>query len=173
MMNCFIIFKQTLAIWLIPIFILSLLLEKINTNNTFLCSIIILYGITILICILQNNKILFYFDRFLLSILAINSFSNIILKQKYFIYSILFSLLIIFVYISIFYIYKNLNKKFILNFSLLSGSIEILFFISLIFFGIKSFITIQILFVAMFDIFYKIIILVISIYFKKKFNIQW
>ena len=172
MMNCFIIFKQTLAIWLIPIFILSLLLEKINTNNDFLYSIITLYGITISICILKNNKILLYLDRFLLSILAINSFSNIILKQKYFIYSILFSLLIIFIYISIFYIYKNLNKKFILNFSLLSGSIEILFFISLIFFGIKSFITIQILFVAMFDIFYKIIILVINIYFKKKFNIQ-
>lgn len=172
-MNCFIIFKQTLAIWLIPTFILSLLLEQINTNNNSLYSIIILYGIINFICILKNNKTLFYLDRFLLSILAINSFSNIILKQKYFIYSILFSLLIIFIYISVFYIYKNLNKKFILKFSLISDTIEILFFISLIFFGIKSFITIQILFVAMFDIFYKTIILIISIYFKKKFNIQW
>lgn len=142
---------------------------KININNDFLLySIIIFYGIIILIGILKNNKILFYTDRFLLSILAIISFSNIIPEQKYFIYSIFFCLIIIGIYIAIFYIYKN----FILNFSLLSSIMEILFFVSLIVFGIKNFITIQILFMATFDIFYKIIILVSSIYFKKKFNSQ-
>ncbi len=172
-MNFFIIFKQTLSIWLIPIFILSFFFGKININNNFLLYfIMIFYGIIILSNILKNNKILLYIDRLFLSVLAIISFSNAIMQQKYFIYPIFISLLIIFIYIGIFYVYKNLNKKLILNFSLLSCIIEILYLLSLIVFGINSFITIQILFVAMFDICYKVIILVLSIYLKKKFNIQ-
>jgi len=152
---------------------LSLFVKKINLDNNFLLYVVVVvYGIIVLSNMFKNNKFLFCIDRVLLSILSLILFSNIIIEQKYFIYSIVVSFIIVFIYISIFYIYKKLNKKFVLNFSVLSGVIEILFLISLIVLGIKNFITIQILFVGMLDIFYKVIILVLNIYFKKKFSIQ-
>ena len=106
-------------------------------------------------------------DRIILTVLAFLIFvNNKMLLNKIFYVTLFLCLAIVLIYITIFFFYKKFGKVFILNFSKLSSFIELILIISVLFFGINSLITISILFFAMVDIFYKILILSITLNLK-------
>lgn len=150
--------------------------NEINISNEYLLFILAFYTIAIVINYLKSNIITLLTDRLFLAFLALLTFvNNKIVFSQVFLVLIILCLGIIIIYLTIFFIYKKAGKTLILNFSKLSGLIEsvfVLFVLFVLFFGITNLMVVNILFFAMVDIFYKVIILSITLHLKKKFNIQ-
>lgn len=147
--------------------------KEITISNEYLLFILTFYTIAILLNYLKNNIVIFLTDRFFLALIALITFVNnkIVFKQV-FLSLIILSFCVILIYIIVFFIYKKAGKTLILNFSKLSSLIESVFVLFILLFGITNLMVINILFFAMIDIFYKVIILSIILHLKKKFNIQ-
>ena len=147
--------------------------NEINIPNKYLLFVLTFYTITIALNYLKSNIVTFLIDRFFLVLLAFLILVNnkIIVEQVFFI-SIVLSFCVVAVYIGAFFLYKKAGKILVLNFSKLSGLIESILVLSVLFLGIKNSIVVNILFFAMIDIFYKIIILEITLNLKKMFSIQ-
>lgn len=112
------------------------------------------------------DKILLMFLSFLIFV------NNKEITNKVFFITAILCFFIVSIYIAMFFYYKKEGKKFILNFFKLSLCIECLLGVAVLFFGINSFITFNILFVSMIDIFYKVFILSAILNLKKRFSIQ-
>ena len=112
-------------------------------------------------------------DRFFLMFLSLLVFVNNKVAIKDVVPSVLvLSALVIVIYIAAFFFYKKYNKPFILNFSKLSSFIELMLVVLVLSFGVKSSAVINILFFAMCDILYKVIILSVIFNLKKRFSIR-
>ena len=131
------------------------------------------YTVAIVLNYLKNNIVTILLDRILLLLLAFLIFiNNKIVAEQVFFTLLILSVCVVVSYIVAFFLYKKSNKSFILNFSKLSGLIESVLVLFILFLGIKNSIVVNILFFAMIDIFYKVIILEIILNLKKKFSIQ-
>lgn len=147
--------------------------NEFTISNEYLLFILTFYTIAIVLNYLKNNSITLLIDRFFLGLLALLTFvNNKIFSKQIFLVLIVLSIGTIVGYLTIFFIYKKVGKTLILNFSKLSGLIESVFVLFILFFGITNLMVVNILFFAMVDIFYKVIILSIILHLKKKFNIQ-
>lgn len=172
--NFWILLKRSLTIWIFPVFLISLLFNQITiTNNVYLLLFSFLYITVIILNYFKNNMFISIINRFFLMFLSFFIFIN----NKEITTAILFTAIIlcffiVLIYIIKFFFYKKIRKAFILNFSKISCFMEFILVISVLFFGIKNLITVNILFVVMFDIFYKVIILSIILNLKKRFSIQ-
>ena len=165
--------KKSLTIWIIPVFIVSFLFNEFTISNGYLFWILTFYTIVIALNYLKNSVVTLLTDRFFLLILSFLVFvNNNFVAEQLLLISLILSLVVITIYTIAFFIYKRKGKIFILNFSKLSGLIESVFVLFILFFGIKSQIVLNILFFAMCDILYKIIILSIIFNLKKRFSIQ-
>lgn len=147
--------------------------NEITISNGYLLCILTFYTTAIALNYLKNNFATLLMDRFFLLVLSFFVFANnnFVAEQQFFVSSML-SLVVIIIYTIAFFVYKKKDKIFILNFSKLSGLIESVFVLVVLFFGIKNQIVLNILFFAMCDIFCKVIILSIIFNLKKRFNIQ-
>ncbi|MBR3628485.1 MAG: hypothetical protein IKN42_06535 [Elusimicrobia bacterium] len=171
--NFWILLKRSLTIWLCPVFLISVLFNQYETFNEYILWISVLYIGVIVLNYLKSNKVLLAVDKVILIVLAFFIFvNNKILSDKILFIAICLGLCIVLTYITMFFFYKKKGKNFVLNFSKLSTFIEFILAMSILIFGINSLITIIVLFVAMIDIFYKILILSITLNLKKRFNIQ-
>ena len=122
---------------------------------------------------LKDNIVTLLIDRLFLVVLAFLIFvNNKIVVEQVFLTLLILSVCIVVTYIIAFFLYKKTNKSFILNFSKLSGLIESVLVLLVLFLGIKNLTVVNILFFAMIDIFYKVIILEIILNLKKMFSIQ-
>ena len=168
-----ILLKRSLTIWLFPIYLISFLFSEITIFDEYIVYIGIMYVIIIILNYLKNNLLVLAIDRVILMYLSFLVFvNNKTITDKTFLISIILSLCIVFVYVIAFFIYKRRKNKFVLNFSKLMSFIEFILAIFVLCFGYKNFIIVNILFVAMIDIFYKVLILSIIINLKKRFSIQ-
>ena len=130
------------------------------------------YTVAIVLNYLKNNIVTILLDRILLLLLAFLIFvNNKIVAEQVFCTLLILSVCVVVAYIVVFFLYKKSNKSFVLNFSKLSGLIESVLVLLILFLGIKNLIVVNILFFAMIDIFYKVIILEIILNLKK-FSIQ-
>lgn len=171
--NIWILLKRSLTIWLFPIFIVSFLFNEITISDGYLLGILLFYIIFITLNYFGSNKIVFFIDKIILLFLSLLIFANNRISIETFFFSVIaLSFLVALVYVIAFFYYKKHNKNFILNFSKLSNFIELILAVSIVFFGIKNIIVTNILFFAMCDIFYKIVILSIIFNLKKRFSIQ-
>ena len=171
--NIWILLKKSLTIWVFPVFLISFLFDQYEIINIYIWCFSILYVILIILNYLKNNKFVFIMDRIVLMLLSFLIFiNNKIITDKVFIVSAVLCSCIALVYIILFFCYKNKGKIFVLNFFKLSIIIEFTLGISVLLFGINSFITFNILLVLMVDILYKILILSIILNLKKRFSIQ-
>lgn len=131
------------------------------------------YTVAIVLNYLKNNIVTIFLDRILLLLLAFLIFvNNKIVAEQVFCTLLILSVCVVVAYIVVFFLYKKSNKSFVLNFSKLSGLIESVLVLLILFLGIKNLIVVNILFFAMIDIFYKVIILEIILNLKKRFSIQ-
>lgn len=131
------------------------------------------YTVAIVLNYLKNNIVTILLDRILLLLLAFLIFvNNKIVAEQVFCTLLILSVCVVVAYIVVFFLYKKSNKSFVLNFSKLSGLIESVLVLLILFLGIKNLIVVNILFFAMIDIFYKVIILEIILNLKKRFSIQ-
>ncbi len=147
--------------------------NEITISNGYLLCVLAFYTAAIALNYLKNNFATLLIDRFFLLVLSFFVFvnNNFVAEQQFFVSSML-SLVVIIMYTIAFFVYKKKGKIFILNFSKLSGLIESVFVLFILFFGIENRIVANILFFAMCDIFYKVIILSIIFNLKKRFSIQ-
>ena len=147
--------------------------NEITIYNGYLFWILTFYTIVIALNYLKNSVITLLTDRFFLLILSFLVFvNNNFVAEQMLLISLILSLVVIAIYTIAFFVYKRKGEIFILNFFKLSGLIESVFVLFILFFGIKSQIVLNILFFAMCDIFYKVIILSIIFNLKKRFSIQ-
>jgi len=136
-------------------------------------AVLTFYTFTIVLNYLKNNIVTLLIDRLFLVVLAFLIFvNNKIVIEQVFLTLLILSVCIVVAYIIAFFLYKKANKSFILNFSKLSGLIEAVLVLFILFLGIKNLTVVNILFFAMIDIFYKVLILEIILNLKKMFNIQ-
>lgn len=156
-----------------PCFLVSLLFNQITVFDEYLLWILLFYIVVLSLNYYRNNFVVLCLDRLFLIFLSLLIFVNnkIIIKELIPVVFFL-SILVIIIYIIAFFFYKKYNKIFILNFSKLSSFIELMLVVFVLLFGIKNRIVINILFFAMCDILYKVIILSITFNLKKKFSIQ-
>ena len=156
-----------------PCFLVSLLFNQITVFDEYLLWILLFYIVVLSLNYYRNNFVVLCLDRLFLIFLSLLIFVNnkIIIKELIPVVFFL-SILVIIIYIIAFFFYKKYNKIFILNFSKLSSFIELMLVVFVLLFGIKNRIAINILFFAMCDILYKVIILSITLNLKKKFSIQ-
>ena len=171
-MNFFIILKNTLSIWLLPIFFISLFINKFNLFANLNSYLLLCYLIFFTLYYFTEKKIFLYIDRifllyFSLSVFAGRSFD--LLSTSYLKLSILIILFILCLYVFIFFYFKKRKRTFQLNFEKLSCIIELLFILSVFLFDFNSKITTIILITASIDIVYKILILTIIGHLKKCF----
>ena len=125
------------------------------------------YTVAIVLNYLKNNIVTIFLDRILLLLLAFLIFvNNKIVAEQVFCTLLILSVCVVVAYIVVFFLYKKSNKSFVLNFSKLSGLIESVLVLLILFLGIKNLIVVNILFFAMIDIFYKVIILEIILQFR-------
>lgn len=165
--------KRSLTIWLFPVFVVSFLFKEITISDGYLLAVLFLYVIVITLNYFGNNRIVLLADRIILISLSFLIFvNNKIMLENVFFNIMILSFLAVLIYIIVFFRYKKLNKIFILNFDKLSIFIELILAVSVVFFGINSSTAVNILFFAMCDIFYKVIILSIIFNLKKRFSIR-
>ncbi len=156
-----------------PCFLVSLLFNQITVFDEYLLWILLFYIVVLSLNYYRNNFVVLCLDRLFLIFLSLLIFVNNKIIIKELIPVVLFlSILIIIIYIIAFFFYKKYNRAFILNFSKLGSFIELMLVVFVLLFGIKSIIVINVLFFAMCDIFYKVIILSITFNLKKRFSIQ-
>ena len=154
-------------------FLLSFLFNEISISNKYLLFCLTFYTVAIVLNYLKNNTVTLLLDRMLLLLLAFVIFvNNKIIAEQVFLTLFILSVGIIIAYIITFFLYKKTKKIFILNFSKLSSLIESILVLLVLFLGIKNLIVANVLFFAMIDIFYKVIILEIILNLKKMFSIQ-
>lgn len=169
-MNFFIIFKNTLSIWLLPAFVISLFINEFNLFSNFNLYILLCYLIFFALYYFTKKKIFLYIDRIFLLYFSLTVFSgNNLLSIIYLKHAILIILFILSFYIFLFYYFKMTKRTFQLNFEKLSCVIELLFILSILLFGIYSKITTIILLTASIDIVYKVLVLTIIGHLKKYF----
>mgnify|MGYP006872986375 CR=1 FL=1 len=170
-MNFFIIFKNTLSIWLLPVFLVSLFLNNFDSFTNFNSYILLCYLIIFALYYFSKKKIFFYTDRIFFLYFSLVVFANNnIPPTKYLNFILLIILFILCFYIFMFFYFKKAKRTFQLNFEKLSCVIELLFILSVFLFGAYSNITITILFTASTDIIYKILILTTIGHLKKIFK---
>lgn len=154
-----------------PIFILSFCFNQIIIFNEYLNFIAFFYIAVIILNFFKYETFLIILDRVILLFLALLVFINNNVEYSRICLTVLIlCVCIIAIHIALFFVYKKLSKKIILNFHKLSCIIEFIFAVSLIVFGIKHFVTVYILFTAMSDVIYKIVILSTILNLNKKFN---
>ncbi len=171
--NIWILLKRSLTIWTFPVFFISFLFNQYTLANKYILFISVLYIILIILNYLKSNKVFFVVDKILLIFLSFLIFvNNKEITNKVFFITAILCFCIVLIYIIMFFYYKKEGKKFVLNFFKLSLCIECLLGIAVLLFGINSFITFNILFVSMADIFNKDLILSITLNLKKRFSTQ-
>ena len=147
--------------------------NEVTISDGYLFWILTFYTISIALNYLKDSVVTLLTDRFFLLILSFFVFvNNNFVAEQLLLISLILSLVVIIIYTIAFFVYKRKSKIFILNFSKLSGLIESVFVLFILFFGIKSRTVTNVLFFAMCDIFYKVIILSIIFNLKKRFSIQ-
>lgn len=155
-----------------PIFVLSFCFNQNIIFNEYLSYIAFFYIVVIILNFFKYKTFLIILDRAILLFLALLVFvNNNIEYNRIFLTVLVLCICIITIHIALFFVYKKLSKKFVLNFHKLSCIIEFIFAVSLIVFGINHFVTVYILFTAMSDVIYKIVILSTILNLNKKFNI--
>ena len=168
-----ILLKRSLIIWIFPAFIVSFLFNEITIHNGYLFAFLLFYIVVIALNYFGNNNIIVFIDRISLILLSLLIFvNNKATFENIFFNILVLSFLVVSIYIIVFFYHKKFNKSFILNFAKLSNFIELILVVSVAFFGIKSTMVKNVLFFAMCDIFYKVIILSIIFNLKKRFSIQ-
>lgn len=168
--NLWILLKKSLTLWLFPVFIVSLFVKPFTISAEYIYWLAVLYIFIVLINYLKKNIVLFLFSRLLLIFLSLIVFTNNVINFKELILNmIILFLCVIGLHIFFFFLYNRKNKSFILNFYKINCFIEMIFAVSLLFCGIKSFVTLNILFFAMCDIIYKILILSVILNLNKRF----
>jgi|GEM_PF-6966102 len=141
--------------------------------NEYLLWILFFYIIVISLNYYKNNLFILCADRFFLILLSLMIFlSNETTIGDVFLNILLLIFLVTAVYIIAFFFYKKHGKPFILNFSKLGSFTELMLVVFVLLFGIQNYVVINVLFFAMCDIVYKIVILTITFHLKKKFSIQ-
>ena len=147
--------------------------NQITIFDEYILWILLFYIIVISLNYYKSNVIVLYVDRFFLMFLSLLIFVNNKVTINEVVPNVLIlSALVIVIYIATFFFYKKYNKPFILNFSKLSSFIELMLVVLVLFLGIKSSMIVNILFFAMCDILYKVIILSITFNLKKRFSIR-
>ena len=170
-MNFFIIFKNTLSIWLIPALFASQLIKSFNLFTNYASYILLCYLIVFALFYFTERKIFFYIDRIFMLYFSLLIFvNNNIFSTNYLIFSFFVVLFILLFYIFLFYFLKKRKKFLTLNFTKLSFIIELIFIVSIFLFGTYSEITTVFLVTALIDIVYKILVLTIIGHLKKSPN---
>ena len=168
-MNFFIIFKNTLSIWLLPILFLSLFIKPFNLFTAHILYILLCYLIFFTLYYFTERKIFFYIDRIFLIYFSLTVFANNnIFSTEYLNFILLIIFFILGSYVFLFYFFKKRKKEFDLNFTKLSCVVELAFIVSIFLFGIYSKITTIILITTSIDIIYKVFILTLIGHFKKR-----
>ncbi len=156
-----------------PVFLVSFLFNEINISNKYLLFVLTFYTIIIVLNYLKNNIVTLLIDRFFLVLLSFFIFiNNRVFSENVFVTLIVLIFCVVAVYIIAFFFYKKAGKSLILNFSKLSSLIESILVLFVLFLGIKNSIVVNVLLFTMIDIFYKVIILEITLNLKKMFSIQ-
>ena len=168
--NLWILLKRSLTLWLFPVFIVSLFIKQFTISGEYIYCLAGIYFFTIVINYLKNNSLLLFISRIILIFLALIVFvNNTIIFNELILNAIIFMFCATGIYVFFFFLYNRKNKNFILNFYKLNCFIEIIFAISLSLCGVKSFVALNVLFFAMCDIIYKIVILSVILNLKKRF----
>ena len=152
---------------------MSFLFNEIGISDKYLLLFLSFYTIIIVLNYLKNNIFTFLTDRAFLVLLSFFIFTNNkIIPENFFVTLIVLSFCVVAVYIIAFFFYKKAGKSLILNFSKLSSLIESILVLFVLFLGIQNSIVVNILLFEMIDIFYKVIILEITLNLKKMFSIR-
>jgi hypothetical protein len=175
MNNFLFLLKQSLTIWILPAFILALILKTYNINlenfidftNGLIYFYLILFAITKTKFIVEYKNILLNLKYYLLTIICLAIlYSNV---SKIFWEYILLALVISIIFFILYSIYsiKKLNK-ISFNLNVFKNVIELMLCFSVIVFGIKTDLTKYIVLFGMFEIVYNVICLNIYINLKKR-----
>ena len=155
-----------------PAFIVSFFLNEFNLPvNDYNIYVLSVYLIFFALYYFTSKTFFNIIDKLFLLFFAVSVFmNNKIFFTEYSIYVIIFLLFVVGIYFIKFFVCKKNNKKFFFRFKKVSIVLELSFILSVLFFGIKSQFSAQILFVAMFEFLYQITVLSIIINLKKRFN---
>lgn len=155
-----------------PAFIVSFFLSEFNLlANDYNVYALSVYLIFFALYYFTSKPFFNIIDKLFLLFFAVSVFmNNKIFFTEDVIYVFIFLLFMVGIYFIKFFVCKKNNRKFFFRFKKVSIVLELSFILSVLFFGIKSQFTAQILFVVMFEVLYQITVLSIIINLKKRFN---